>query len=88
MVKRLFQQKTELSVESLQLPKRLICVLFSQKNMCDQSENILEYTSILQKNKNNSLSARKNFPVPAKYTLKELLLHSGQKPHFEGKYCL
>ena len=38
---------------------------------------------MLQKNKNNSLSIRKIFLVLAKYTLKELLIHSGQKPHLE-----
>ena len=39
---------------------------------------------MLQMCKNNSLSVRKKiFPVPANYTLKELLIHSGRKPHLE-----
>ena len=60
VVEHLFQQKTDSLKNNLQLSQHSICVLFSQKNICDQSENTSEYISMLQMCKNNSLSVRKN----------------------------
>ena len=58
---------------------------FSQKNICNQSENISEYISMLQKYKNNSLSVRKIFPVPENIHFEGTLESFWTKPHLEVK---
>ena len=56
---------------------------FSQKNICNQSENVSEYISMLQKYKNNSLSVRTIFPVPANMHFEGTLESFWTKPHLE-----
>ena len=56
---------------------------FSQKNICNQSENVSEYISMLQKYKNNSLSVRTIFPVPANIHFEGTLESFWTKPHLE-----
>ena len=77
------RQKTDVLWNNLQLSQHSKCVLFFTEKHVQPIRKHFRIISMLQKYKNNSLSVRTIFPVPANMHFEGTLESFWTKPHLE-----